>query len=263
MPNKHNEPRRHKIPKARYRVENWREYDVALRDRGSLTVWVTPEAIAAWHPARIGRPGRSAHYSDLAIETGVMLRLAFARPWRPTEGLLRSVTTLLGSEPRCPRPYDAVAPQRRVVLGHRPGRAGWSGHRGDRQHRLEGFRRGEWQMAKHGGRDRQTWRKLHLAIDPDTGEILASALTTTEEGDASLVRLLLDQIAAPIAAVLADGAAAPRSQVVHQRPIAAIRARSGPKRAALSQSGRPSRESTAARCARRPLRSRPRPGRMR
>src|SRR5271157_4938604 len=96
MPYKHNEPRRHKIPKARYRVENWREYEVALRDRGSLTVWVTPEAIAAWHPARTGRPGRSAHYSDLAIETGVMLRLAFARPWRQTEGLLRSVTTLLG-----------------------------------------------------------------------------------------------------------------------------------------------------------------------
>ncbi len=45
MPYKHNEPRRHKIPKAR--VENWREYEVALRDRGSLTVWVTPEAIAA------------------------------------------------------------------------------------------------------------------------------------------------------------------------------------------------------------------------
>ena len=77
-------------------MENWREYEVALRDRGSLTVWVTPEAIAAWHPARTGRPGRSAHYSDLAIETGVMLRLAFARPWRQTEGLLRSVTTLLG-----------------------------------------------------------------------------------------------------------------------------------------------------------------------
>ena len=38
MPYKHNEPRRHKIPKARYRVENWREYEVALRDRGSLTV---------------------------------------------------------------------------------------------------------------------------------------------------------------------------------------------------------------------------------
>src|SRR5208337_1196520 len=71
---------------------------------------------------------------------------------------------------------------------------------------LKVFGAGEWQMAKHGGRDRRTWRKLHLAIDPDTGEVLASALTTTEEGDVSLVRPLLDQIAAPIAAVLADGA---------------------------------------------------------
>jgi hypothetical protein len=40
---------------------------------------------------------------------------------------------------------------------------------------------------RHGGKPRRTWRKLHLAVDPDTGEILASALTTTEEGDASLV----------------------------------------------------------------------------
>ena len=36
-------------------MENWREYEVALRDRGSLTVRVTPEAIAAWHPARHAR----------------------------------------------------------------------------------------------------------------------------------------------------------------------------------------------------------------
>ena len=47
MPYKANEPRRHKIPKARYKIENWAEYDAALRQRGSLTVWVTPEAIAA------------------------------------------------------------------------------------------------------------------------------------------------------------------------------------------------------------------------
>ena len=71
---------------------------------------------------------------------------------------------------------------------------------------LKVFGAGEWRMAKHGGRDRRTWRKLHLAIDPDTGEVFASALTTTGEGDASRVRPLLDQIAAPIAAVLADGA---------------------------------------------------------
>jgi hypothetical protein len=43
MPYRANEARRHKIPRARYRVTNWPEYDRALQRRGSLTVWVTPE----------------------------------------------------------------------------------------------------------------------------------------------------------------------------------------------------------------------------
>src|SRR4051794_29415160 len=96
MPYRFNEPRRHKIPRARYRVQNWPEYDRALQRRGDLTVWVTPEAIAAWCPPRTGRRGRPRDYSDVAIETGHLLRLAFGRPWRQTEGLLRSLATLLG-----------------------------------------------------------------------------------------------------------------------------------------------------------------------
>src|SRR3954447_20685998 len=42
--------RRH-IPKQRHRVTNWAEYDTGLRARGSLTVWFTPEAVAAWAAA--------------------------------------------------------------------------------------------------------------------------------------------------------------------------------------------------------------------
>src|SRR5947209_782776 len=96
MPSPVNEARRRPFPKARYRVKNWREYDQALQERGSLTLWVTPEAIAAWQASPTGRRGRSPFYSNLAIETGHLLRLAFGRPWRQTEGLLRSITALLG-----------------------------------------------------------------------------------------------------------------------------------------------------------------------
>src|SRR4051795_11132353 len=96
MPYKANEPRRHKLPRARYKVCNWSEYDRALQQRGSLTLWVTPEALAAWHPPPTGKRGRSRYYSDVAIETGHLLRLAFGRPWRQTEGLLRFVASLLG-----------------------------------------------------------------------------------------------------------------------------------------------------------------------
>ena len=66
--------------------------------------------------------------------------------------------------------------------------------------------KGEGHLEKHGGQARRSWRKLHLAVDPDTGEILASELTGNEEGDASLVGPLLDQIARPIGTVLADSA---------------------------------------------------------
>jgi Transposase DDE domain len=96
MPYPVNEARRHKFPKAPYRVSNWHEYGQALQERGSLTLWVTPEAIAAWHPLPEGKRGRARRYSDLALETGHLLCLAFHRPWRQTEGLLRSITTLLG-----------------------------------------------------------------------------------------------------------------------------------------------------------------------
>src|ERR671939_507167 len=96
MPYQANTARRYPFPKARYRVSNWGEYDQALQNRGSLTVWVTPEAIAAWQAPPTGQRGRSPFYSDLAIETGHLLRWAFGRAWRQTEGLLRSVMTLLG-----------------------------------------------------------------------------------------------------------------------------------------------------------------------
>ena len=80
----------------RYKVINWPEYDRALQQRGSLTVWAAPEALAAWQPPRTGQYGRPRDYSGVAIETGHLLRLAFGRPWRQIEGLLRSITALLG-----------------------------------------------------------------------------------------------------------------------------------------------------------------------
>jgi hypothetical protein len=206
MPYKANEGRRHKIPRARYRVSNWPAYDRALQHRGSLTVWVAPEALAAWHPPKAGRRGRSRAYSDLAIETGHLLRLAFGRPWRQTEGLLRSLAALLGVGVGVP---DHTTFSRRspgLALAGSLARAQRSGpvHVVVDATGLTVHGAGEWLAETHGGRGRRSWRKLHLAVDPASGEILASALTTSEEGDAALVGPLLEQ--GPIASVTADGA---------------------------------------------------------
>src|SRR5512138_2544059 len=97
-----NEGRRHKIPKAKYRVTNWPDYDAALVRRGSLTIWFTDEAVAAWHSPATGKRGGQPVYSDIAIETGLALRLVLRQPLRQTEGALRSIAHLLGVGIRIP-----------------------------------------------------------------------------------------------------------------------------------------------------------------
>ena len=70
---------------------------------------------------------------------------------------------------------------------------------------LKLFGRGEWGSEKHG-RARRSWRKLHLAVDAERGEIVASVLTGKEAGDAGQVPVLLEQVEGEIASVMADGA---------------------------------------------------------
>lgn len=81
MPYKAGEPRGHKVFRARHQVINWPDNKRALQQRGSLTVWVTLEALAAaWHPLHTGGGGGPRDHSEVAIETGHLLRLAFGRP---------------------------------------------------------------------------------------------------------------------------------------------------------------------------------------
>ena len=97
MPNKHNAARRHHIAKMKFRVTNWAEYEAGLRRRGSLTLWITPEALAKWRAPRRRTPGGQPRYSDLAIETTLMLGCAFGMlRLRLTEGLMNSVIDLMG-----------------------------------------------------------------------------------------------------------------------------------------------------------------------
>ena len=96
MPFKHNAARRHRIPKARYRVQNWPAYEAGLKRRGDLTLWLDEAAIAGWQAPRRTIPGGQARYSDLAIELVLTLRLVFHLGLRQAEGFAISVLGLLG-----------------------------------------------------------------------------------------------------------------------------------------------------------------------
>ena len=62
-----------------------------------------------------------------------------------------------------------------------------------------------WKIRQHGISKRLSWRKVHLAYDEATHQILAIALTGNQVDDASMVKPLLDEILLPVSKVAADG----------------------------------------------------------
>jgi len=207
LPFKLNADRRHHIPKQKFKVTNWHDYDASLRQRGSLTVWVTDEAIAAWQAEPRTTRGGQRHYSSLAILTGLTLRAVFQLALRQTEGLIGSVIRLLGLDLAVPdhstlsrRAETLEVPRPRSSAGTEPV------HLLVDSTGLKLCGAGEWLYEKHGTKVRRSWRKLHLGLDAGTGQIVASLLTSKDVDDGSQIGPLLDQIPDPIASFTGDGA---------------------------------------------------------
>ena len=204
MPFKAKAACRHHIPKQRHRVTNWAEYDAGLRARGSLTVWFTPEAIAAWRAEPRTTRGGQPSYSDLAITTALTLRAVFRLALRQTEGLIGSILQLLGLD--LPVPDHSTLSRRAETLAVPRPKAGSAPMHllvDSTGLKLDGP--GEWLVEKHGARRRRAWRKLHLGVDAGTGRIEAVELTGHETDDGSRVGPLLDQVEGPVASFTGDG----------------------------------------------------------
>jgi IS5 family transposase len=205
LPFKANAARRHHIPKQKHRVTNWAEYDAGLRARGSLTVWFTPEAVAAWAAAPRTTRGGQASYSDLAIATALTLRAVFRLALRQTEGLIGSILRLLGLDLSVPD-HSTLSRRAETLEVPRPRCGGEPVHLLVDSTGLRLCGPGEWLIEKHGTKRRRAWRVLHLATDADTGRIVASALTDREADDGSQVGPLLDRIDGAAASFTGDGA---------------------------------------------------------
>src|SRR3954465_13939617 len=205
MPFKANADRRHHIPKQRRRVTNWAEYDAALRQRGSLTVWFTEEAVAAWEAEPRTTPGGQPHFSSLAITTALTLKAVFRLALRQTEGLIGSIIRLLGLDLSVPD-HTTLSRRAETVEVPRPRSGPEPVHLLVDSTGLKLCGAGEWLIERHGTRRRRSWRKMHIGVDADTGRIVASELTPHDGDDGSQVGPLLDQVAGPVASFTGDGA---------------------------------------------------------
>ena len=191
--------------KTNYRVNNWPEYDQALVQRGDITLWISDDAIASWKPAPTGLRGAQKKFSDHAIETALTLRLIFRLPLRQAEGFLRSVLSLMCLDLEAPdhttlsRRSQQLEVDLHLALSDKPI------HLIIDSTGLSIVGEGEWAAAKHGGRGKRAWKKLHIGIDR-TGMIIAQALTRGRADDAKAGLALIHAVERDITSITADAA---------------------------------------------------------
>jgi hypothetical protein len=174
-------------------------------------VWVDEAAIAAWRYTGPAQRGAQYVYTEAAIHCVLTLRVVYHLALRATEGLARSVFALL--DVALPVPSYSTLSRRAaelpVALGALP--------RSTPLHLVidsSGFKvhgEGEWKVRQHGWSKRRTWRKLHLAVDEATGEIVAAIASEAGVADEDALPDLLGQVRGEIHQVSADGAYDKRS----------------------------------------------------
>ena len=190
-----------------YRIRNWSEYNAGLKQRGSLSFWLSEEVTTGWlEPNLTGCRGASPTYRDLAIATFETLKSVYGLAGRQTEGFIRSLFEVMGVA--LPVPEHSTVSRRKGKLSITLPVVPPSGavHLVVDSTGIKVYGEGEWKTRQHGVSKRRTWRKLHLGVDESTGEILAAVVTPNNVHDSEVLPDLLEATDADIEQVSADGA---------------------------------------------------------
>lgn len=193
--------------RLKYRIRNWKDYNIALRSRGSLTLWIDQSLIDSWiNVVKSGRPGSSHKYADSAIFALLAVGQLLHLPLRQTQGFASSVFHLLNISLPVPD-YSTLcrrSSKLKVKLAGKP--ASKIKHLLVDSSGLKVFGEGEWKVRTHGKDKRRTWRKLHISMDGETLLMTAAVVTDNKTLDRKALAQLLEETEGEIGKVCADGA---------------------------------------------------------
>jgi hypothetical protein len=182
-------------PKEKYRLTNWPAYNAGLKQRGSLTLWLSEDVAQQWYHQGRAQKGGQFIYANECILLLLTLKVTFKLAFRQLEGFAYSLMQLLELNLRVPN-YSQICRRQKglsVPLGIRKQSLSQPVHLVIDSSGLKVYGEGEWKVRQHGVSKRRTWRKIHLAVDEQTGQILAQQLTDKETDDASQVPELVRQ----------------------------------------------------------------------
>jgi len=188
-------------------MDNWSEYNRALINRGSVTIWIDADAQKKWlatNPKdKVGRPQT---YSDDAILMLLVLREVYHLPLRALQGYTMSIFELMKLSLKVPS-YTQIS--RRASQLNRTLQTLKSRKPIDIVFDSTGLKiygEGEWKVRTHGKSKRRKWKKVHVGIDPETQKVIVFELTENSKGDAETAEIMLDKVKGPLGTIRGDGA---------------------------------------------------------
>ncbi len=182
------------MSKVAYKIQNWSQYNRALINRGNITLWFNEDAIQSWFADTESRKGRPYFFSETCILLCLTLRARFNLPLRTTQGLIEGLFEQLGLAlpvpsytQLCRRSSNIKIPSKAKNI-RRPINVVVDSTG------LKVYGEGEWKMRIHGKSKRRTWRKLHLAVNPQSFEIVSMELTESNRTDGKTLPSLIKDI---------------------------------------------------------------------
>jgi hypothetical protein len=192
---------------SQYKVRNWSQYNESLKNRGSLSIWISEDAIQKWQPPKdpnfIGAPQQ---YSDDAILCMMALKVVYNMPYRQLVGFLLSIFAFMKVVLKVPH-FTTVA-SRAKLLGKHFKKLSKSSPT-DLVFDSSGFKiygEGEWKVRQHGKQKRRRWKKFHIGVCPQTHEIIVAEVTELETADCEVGPRLMKKAPRSVKRTIGDGA---------------------------------------------------------
>ncbi|ARM32344.1 IS5-like element ISLlo3 family transposase [Legionella longbeachae] len=212
MPDKYAKKKGWNVPKQKYKLRNWSEYNDALMRRGDITIRLSADAVAQWYERErvYDGTGTPRRFTDFAIIACHEIRQVYRLPLRQPQGFINSLFRLMGFPLSCPN-FSCIS-KRLKELKIKVPKYKKTDKPLDRVHAiaidstgLKRFERGEWHQEKYELSSKASWCKLHVGVNQNH-YFEACELTDRFTHDDQLVKLLLAQINEPIDHFSGDGA---------------------------------------------------------
>lgn len=197
------------------KVHNWKDYNKALRKRGAIIFTFDEEYIKKLYYKDRQAKGGIRKYTSEMYEYLLSIKVLLRLPWRATTGFAEGLLGKIGYKEELRIPDYAHALREVAKLDLRV--------KSFKKINLESgceiafdstgvnvYTTSGWHQRKYGKealyRKREQWKKLHVAVDLDSMEVLSVVYTDSNTNDCEAVQELCKAIRDKVSSVRADGA---------------------------------------------------------